>query len=279
MSNENFIPYMGGKFQIGQWIVSHFPKHTCFVLPMGGSASTLYAKPRSKVEVYNDKWDGIVTLFQVVREQSEALQEYLLLVPYSRTLHKKWSKRIKVNEFESDLEKAACVYYLLSCSFDGEIGAGFKTSVTNPQAQIYAKRIKNITSFVDRLRGVLIECLDFREVIPKYDSEETLFYIDPPYLDKPRDYYLEDFTYRDHWDLAKLLLTIKGKTLVSYYPTENVKELYPEDSWFYILKEVPKHSQKAKGEEKERATEALICNFDPEARVIGKQQILSEVWA
>lgn len=278
-NNHRNIPYMGGKHNIGDWIVSHFPAHTCYLSLMGGSGSDLYAKPRSKVEIYNDKWDGIVTFFEVLREYPEDLKQFLELVPYSRMLHKEWSKKIKNGEFDNPLEKAASVFYLLCSSFDGEIGAGFKTSAKSPQAPIYAKKVDNIVSLAERFRGVIIENLDFRKVIPKYDSPETLIYADPPYLDKPRDYYVEDFTYRDHWDLAKFLQTVESKVIVSYYPTENTLDLYPEDHWFQVLRDVPKHSQKTTGEAKERATEVLFLNFEPKEQVLPiNQKGLSEAW-
>jgi len=45
-----------------------------------------------------------------------------------------------------------------------------------------ANRVDAIWRFVERLRLVQVENLDWRECIDKYDHEGALFYLDPPYV-------------------------------------------------------------------------------------------------
>ncbi|KAA0248319.1 MAG: DNA adenine methylase [Candidatus Jettenia sp.] len=56
-----------------------------------------------------------------------------------------------------------------------------------------------------RLQGVTIECLDYRECIQRYDSKDTLFFCDPPYLNAEGFYGKENFSQDDHRDLANCL--------------------------------------------------------------------------
>lgn len=64
-----------------------------------------------------------------------------------------------------------------------------------------------------RLSQVMIECLDFRDLIPRYDREHTLFFLDPPYLKFKS--YEHNFVERDFYDLAEVLSDIKGRFLMT----------------------------------------------------------------
>ncbi|AKQ71750.1 MULTISPECIES: DNA adenine methylase [Bacillus] len=76
------------------------------------------------------------------------------------------------------------------------------------------------------MKGVMIECQDFRTIIEKYDSPDTLFYVDPPYVGREQ-FYAGEFTEQDHRDLARLLIQAKGKVVLSYYDDPLILELYP----------------------------------------------------
>jgi DNA adenine methylase len=81
------IRYYGGKWKLADWVISHFPKHRCYVEAFGGAASVLMKKKPSRVEVYNDLSDEVVNLFQVLRDPGTAkeLRRRLSLTPFSRT--------------------------------------------------------------------------------------------------------------------------------------------------------------------------------------------------
>jgi site-specific DNA-adenine methylase len=61
------LRWLGGKFRLAPWIVSHFPEHRIYLEPFGGSASVLLHKPRAYNEIYNDLDGELVNLFQVLR--------------------------------------------------------------------------------------------------------------------------------------------------------------------------------------------------------------------
>lgn len=259
---------------IAEWIIAHIPDHSCWVSATGGGAGVLINKPRSKTEVYNDIWDGIVCLFTVLRDKPKQLKRFLKYVPYSRSLHQNWTERYKNGEIEGDVEKAACVFYLLRSSVNAIFGNDFSAHREKVHSMTFKRKVDKLEMYAERFRGVIIENLDFREVIKRYDGENTAFYFDPPYMDL--DHYEHGFTYRDHYDLAKILQGIEGKAIVSYYPTDDVLELYPEDMWHRSLKTVLKRSAVAV-ETRSEVEELLLTNFVPQVRAKGRD--LTEVFA
>ncbi len=63
-------------------------------------------------------------------------------------------------------------------------------------------------------KDVTIENLDFRKVIQLYDSDKTVFYLNPPFPDRSENYYGITFTIKDFRDMTKMLTQIKGKFLL-----------------------------------------------------------------
>jgi site-specific DNA-adenine methylase len=96
-----------------------------------------------------------------------------------------------------------------------------------------AIRILEKTEFIElrtarnRNKITEIEKLDYIDVIKKYDSKETFFYVDPPYMNKEKYYINHDFTPDSHSELAKVLNNIKGRFILSYFYFDGLKELYP----------------------------------------------------
>jgi DNA adenine methylase len=112
---------------------------------------------------------------------------------------------------------------------------------------------------------VQIENLDFEKCLLKYDSPNTLFYLDPPYVDVEHYYNRNGvcFGAEDHKRLASLLSQIQGKFVLSYYEHELVRKYYKK---FEILtKTTSKHScgitRVSKSKKKPKAVELLIKNY------------------
>ena len=96
-----------------------------------------------------------------------------------------------------------------------------------------------LNEIIERLRGVVIENLPAVEVIKKFDREDTLFYIDPPYLHSTRQSskrYTVEMTDEEHEELAKVLHKVKGKVVLSGYDSELYRRLYPD--WVCTKKKV-----------------------------------------
>ena len=78
----------------------------------------------------------------------------------------------------------------------------------------------------ERLAGVVIENLPWQQIIERYDSPDTLFYLDPPYWDCESDYGKGLFTKADFAQMAKMLRDVKGKFLLSINDVPRIREIY-----------------------------------------------------
>lgn len=254
--------WFGGKAKQAAHIISKMPNHKVYIEPFGGAAHVISQKPRINHEVYNDI-DGIVVNFILQSiENTEKLIERCSVLPYSRELYEKWRKE----ELPRDpLEKAIRFFYLnrsgISKGNAEEVpktGWRHSTSSSQNPAMGYVNACQAIRDFAQRMQGVMIERLDFRTCIEKYDSSEALFYVDPPYIGREK-YYAGGFTLQDHYELGELLNRVRGKVILSYYDDPIISEIYGH--W-----KIEKHSafKQAVGGQNVggQAEELLIMNYE-----------------
>ena len=220
--NLNVITYMGGKFHLKEKIYSILPNHDVFVEVFGGGANVLLHKPPSKLEVYNDLNKDLANLFYVLSFHYNEFYEKAKFLVYSREIFNIIKNEILNTKIESipNIDRAVKLFYLYNTSFSGKTKS-FGYSIKKRTAFLYNK-IKKIETIHKRLKYVLIESLDFEEVIHKYDSENTLFFLDPPYFSKESYYSTNDlsFKYEDHVRLLNLIKNIKGKFILTHYENE-----------------------------------------------------------
>jgi DNA adenine methylase len=259
--------YPGGKYFFARWIISHFPpgyENLMYVEVFGGMGWVLLKKKPSKIEVFNDINGDIVTVFTQVRDNTEELQRWLFWTPYSRTLFRVLQTKWKNREFKNDLERAGIFIYLLCTSYGGKYYSTFtapgkKVNTYRPFTPIagYNSLIDNLTHIAHRLRNVIIENLDYRELLSKYDTPNTLFYLDPPYLG--REYYgCPIWTEDDYIELHSHITKLQGKWILSHDEHPFVEELFKD--YYCVRKERRLSLDK---ERRKKAVELLFMNYAP----------------
>lgn len=247
------LRYHGGKFLLAKWIVSHFPKHRIYVEPFGGGGSVLMRKEPSYAEVYNDKWDIVWNVFNVLRDpvQASALQQKLELTPFSRTEFNRCGD-VDLHQITDPVEKARLTIFRSfagfgSASTNAKYSTGFRAnsnrSGTTP-AHDWQSYPKHITSFVERLRGVVIENKDYKSVIAQHDTPQTLIYLDPPYVHSTRNMkrgnaaYVHEFSDQDHIDMASRVNQVEAMVIISGYACELYQELFnARGGWTMLSKD------------------------------------------
>ncbi len=78
----------------------------------------------------------------------------------------------------------------------------------------------------DRLDGVVFESLSWEALIPRYDTTETLFYLDPPYWGGENDYGKLMFEPADFQRMADALRAIEGHFILSINDVPEVREIF-----------------------------------------------------
>lgn len=218
--------YYGGKTGLAKWILSRVPPHHTFVDLFGGSGAIILAKEPSPVEVYNDIDEGVTNFYSVLRDPQMAkeLVRLLELTPYSRKEYYNCLQTWKT--CDDPVEKARRWFYVQATSFNGRFGAGMRTSAKatsrgkSALISAYQTNVERIYEVAKRFRDVIIENLDFSEVVKRYDTPETVFYADPPYVLETRNNastYVYEIGIEEHKKLVDLALNSKGVWVISGY--------------------------------------------------------------
>lgn len=278
------LSYIGGKSKIGKWIVPFYEKDMeTYVETFGGMFWCFFNMdlkqfPNLKKIVYNDFNPLNYNLFQCVKNP-ERLLESINDIPCQQfgeevtpSIYKEQFVRFQSEIFGEnvivkpyDYEMAAKYVYVLTQVFSGS------KPETSSFIDLKGKYKSKYLTFRDKLskpdwvehflKITEVENMDFAEVIQKYDSPTTYFYVDPPYYKTENYYSNHDFDSADHERLANVLKNTKGKFSLSYYDFVLLHEWFPEENYKWEKKEFAKAAAAKKGKTQNMGEELLIMNY------------------
>jgi DNA adenine methylase len=281
------VSYIGGKSKIApQLIIPNIPKDIeVFIEVFGGQFWTFFKMnltdyPNLKTVVYNDFNKLNYNMYQCLKDHKQLLQECEKLVVQKKDKHptdpicEEQFINFQAEIFEEnfipeayDYEVAAKYIYVLTQVFSGANPS--KSKFIDLKGKYHSK----FTSFMNKLKNekwqkmfesiTFVENMDFEDVITKYDSPTTYFYVDPPYyiVGEGSYYSNHDFDRQDHERLANVLHGVQGKFSLSYYDFELLHEWFPEDQYTWTRKEFAKAASAKKGEKQNMGEELLIMNY------------------
>jgi len=216
---------------MAQFIIAHFPsgyEKMVYLEPFAGSAAVFFNKKPGAVETINDMDSNIVNLFRVLREQPDELKRALELTPYSREEYDR-----SFNPCEEPLEKArrfmVRTTQAIGAKMDGKCGwRNHKQMKIGGTACKWAGITETIDAVAARLRGdtthlVQIEHMDALRLIKRYDYEDVLMYIDPPYILSTRKsgrLYHHEMDDEGHIELLNIVKKSRAKIVISSYDNE-----------------------------------------------------------
>lgn len=266
--------WYGGKSSQLKWLLPLLPPTKHFVDVFGGSAAVLMNRDPSPIETYNDLDSNVTNFFRQVRDHTEDLVRLVALTPYSREERRLAYDQLKQEFSGTDLERARLFFVMarqtrsgLAQSRNNHLNSWHFTrdAVVRGMAKFnheWESAIDGISAVASRFRRVQVENYDWSRVIALYDTQETLFYCDPPYVHDTRTAshnaeYAFEMTDDDHTKLATALHSIKGLAAISGYPSELYNKLYSD--WYRVDMFVS--SAAARGSVASERTECLWTNY------------------
>ena len=272
-SSRKILWFPGGDYYIADILLPRIEKlcvydKCTFVEVFGGSGyvSQVINRARFGNIVYNDIDSRLVTFYKIVKENPDLLSQFIASLPYSRAIHRIVKALLKSGNRElAALETAALLFYGVNTSVNGIVakaGFSYTTHPDKSKPKEFMSKARNILWLAAAWRDIIIENLDFREAIKRYDSEKTVFYCDPPYVPTAKEYYGKQFTVDDLRDLASMLTTIKGKFLLKLNDRSYsyIQDILPEGKYVVEHIELPLYHQVKKKENRDKWVMVLVSN-------------------
>jgi DNA adenine methylase len=200
--------------------------HDCYCEPFVGMGGIFLRRSmRPAVEVINDVSGDLVNLYRILQRHPEALFTALRWRPAMRSEFDRL-KTLRGLDL-TDIERAATFLYLQTLAFAGKVkGRNFGIDPASGVTFNLARLRPRLEAIHERLTDVVIEHLDWSDLIPRYDRAATLFYLDPPYWGSEDDYGTGLFPPSDFARLAETLKGISGKFIVSINDVPEIRSLF-----------------------------------------------------
>ena len=210
--------YPGGKSRSIINILPHLPYSDKYVSVFGGSGCDILARRPVKLEVFNDRYAGVTDFYRCLRDPRlfDRLCQWLELTLHSRQEFVEC--RASWENVEDPVERAGRWYYMTVYSF-GSLGRNFgrALSVRGLIGNKIRKHLQRFDAIHQRFRNVQVESQDWSDCLVDYDSDTTVFYCDPPYIDASSGIYREMMSVNDHRHFLELIARCKGYVAVSGY--------------------------------------------------------------
>jgi DNA adenine methylase len=269
------LKWHGGKHYLAGRIVALMPPHTHYVEPFAGGLSVLLAKsPEGVSEVVNDISSDLTNFWTVLRSDLfPRFQRACEATPFSELIWSEAARLLGENAEANDtfigadpVRRAWLFFVTCRQSLAGRMDAFTGVTKTrvrrgmNNEVSAWLSCVEGLPAVHARLKRVLILNRDALDVIRSQDGEQTLMYLDPPYLCETRtapDVYRHEMSEEGHHGLLTLLRQCGGKVMLSGYRSEMYDNLLAR--WTRHDFDLPNNA--AAGASKRRMTESLWVNW------------------
>jgi DNA adenine methylase len=213
----------GGKRALLPTLLKLLPKHSIYIEVFAGSAKLLFAKEPSRREVINDLNGDVTNFFRVAKHRTAELAERLEL----ECIHADRFRELRTMPVpQCEVDRALRFAYLTWYSF-GAKGEHF--AMSNAKARSQKRPLTHVREMLartaERLAAVQIEQRDFAEILTRYDSPNSCFYMDPPYVDYLANGRYEPLEAERRVEMFRAISKLKGKCLVSFDDHQEVRAL------------------------------------------------------
>jgi DNA adenine methylase len=207
------IAWPGGKRALVRTLLPLIPAHRNYIEVFSGSAKLLFAKEPSRFEVLNDVNGDLINFFRVVKHRSAELAEAF----EQECIHAGRFRELQTMSSPCELTRALRFAYLAWYGFSGK-GLHFaRPSAKRPEVRHSIDSVRELLKkTATRLNRVVIEQRDFADILSRYDSSETFFYLDPPYVEYLPNGRYDPLTPERRAELYAQLAKLKSRWLMSF---------------------------------------------------------------
>jgi DNA adenine methylase len=225
------ITYYGGKQKMSGIILPLMPEHKIYDEPFFGGGAVFRAKEPSRVEFINDHNAEVINFYRVLKHDFPALKRKIDATLHSE-FQQKEAKAIYLNPSgHGKLDRAWALWVLSHQSFYSILTSTWKCSKERSFGDQNRQRIEAFTeAYANRLEHASVFCRDALDVIRKTDHEDAFHYVDPPYFNADMGHY-GGYTREDFVALLEVLSNIKGKFMLSSYPSDVLREYATQRRW------------------------------------------------
>lgn len=269
------ITYYGGKQQMAGIILGMLPKHKIYCEPFFGGGAVFFAKGPSFLEVINDKNDLIVTFYRQCMTNFEKLQEKIQTTLHSESEYNR-AKRIYNNpKYHSKTDIAWAVWMVTNLSVMATPRGGWKrdngTGGSHIGVSMDGYRNNFTNKIHERLRYVQISCRDALKVIQERDTDDTFFYLDPPYINCDQKHY-KGYGKKDFRQLLEMLTNINGRFILSCFWSDLLAGYVDKMAWNFQVFDKKCMIPAIVGRPR-RKQEVLVYNYDIEPSLFPKENL------
>lgn len=252
------ITYWGGKQTLVPELLPLIPTHNLYCEPFAGGAALFWSKPASNVEVINDINGEIGNFYTQIRDSFVELNHHIQHSLHSREAYGDALHVYSRPPMFTPVKRAWAFWVLTNQGWCGKIGSwGYGIAENRSESKNLFKKAQFEAALSERLRKVQIECNDALKVIQSRDREDSFFYADPPYFNSNMGHYA-GYTETDYKDLLEVLSRLKGKFLMSSYPSDILQTYVQQNGW--CMKSFDMALSASKGNK--RKTEVMVANFN-----------------
>ncbi|MFA6925234.1 MAG: DNA adenine methylase [Bacteroidales bacterium] len=226
------LTYYGGKQKLSKKIISIIPEHKIYCEVFFGGGAIFFAKPKAEVEVINDNNGELINFYRVLKTNYRELSKEIKATLHSREEHQTAEVVMKYPRVFNEVRRAWAIWTLANQSFASMLGGTWRCDLqkNSTASRLNNKRNNFTEEYAKRLELTQIESRNALAVIRQWDSKNTFFYCDPPYFNADMGHY-KGYTEQDFENLLKILSEIKGKFILSSYPSELIEKYTKKHKW------------------------------------------------
>jgi DNA adenine methylase len=237
------LRYPGGKSRIFPFVTKLFYENdligTSYAEPYAGGCGLalklLFGEFVDKIYI-NDLDRAIYAFWKTVLDYPEDLCKWIIDVKVDIATWRKYKHVYVNNATFSDLELAKATFFLNRTNVSGVMTGGMigglaQESKYGIDARFYrsesVNKIQRIAALKERIQVSDMDGITFVRRLDRR-KESIFIYLDPPYVHKASELYMNHYSRKDHKRLSRFVKQMKKQWMLSYDQNDFVLQLYDE---------------------------------------------------